>query len=160
MRAPAPQSPIPSDGVTVPTGHGDARILGIADLMVLEQELSRYELGEIAHIENVLRSETRSRTFKTSTTTEQTEITETETTEEKERDLSSTERFELQSESQQIINTNASKEAGLTIHASYGPSVDATSNFSFSSVSCRRAPRPASPARSPRRRRTGCRPAP
>ncbi|HZM76373.1 MAG TPA: hypothetical protein VFC19_11630 [Candidatus Limnocylindrales bacterium] len=134
---PGPQTTVPGDGVTVPEGHGDARILGIADLMVLEQELLRYELGEIAHIENVLKSETRSRTFKTSTTTEQTDITETETTEEKTQDLSSTERFELQTESQSIINTTASKEAGLTIHASYGPSVDATSNFNFSSSSSR-----------------------
>ncbi|WP_117208886.1 hypothetical protein [Allorhizocola rhizosphaerae] len=134
---PAPEVGIPADAATVPTGHGDARILGIADLMVLEQELLRYELGEIAHIENVLKSETRTRTFKTSTTTEQTEVTETEVTEEKERDLSSTERFELQTESQSVISSTANKEAGLTIHASYGPSVDATSNFNFSSGSSR-----------------------
>src|SRR5262249_17360697 len=42
----------PDHSVTMPTGHGEARILGIVDLMVLEQELLRYQLGEIAHIEN------------------------------------------------------------------------------------------------------------
>lgn len=31
----------PEDSVTVPTGHGDARILGIADLLVVEQGLLR-----------------------------------------------------------------------------------------------------------------------
>ncbi|HEX4960879.1 MAG TPA: hypothetical protein VF173_08575 [Thermoanaerobaculia bacterium] len=130
---PAPATSLPEDSVTVPTGHGDARILGIADLMVVEQDLLRYQLGEIAHIENVLRSEVRSREFKVKDTTEQTLTTETETTGDKEKDLSSTERFELQTESQTVISENASKEAGLTIHASYGPSVDATANFNASS---------------------------
>jgi hypothetical protein len=137
-RSPGPCPPVvdtttPDDIVTVPTGHGDARILGIADLMVLEEQLLRYQLGEIAHIENVLRSEVRSRRFRTRDTTEQTVTTETEITTEKEQDLTSAERFELQTESQTIINQNASKEAGLTIHASYGPSVDATANYNTSS---------------------------
>jgi hypothetical protein len=141
-RTPGPCPPaagvgLPGGGVTVPSGHGDAKILGIADLNLVEQTLLRYELGEVAHIENVLASETRSRTFHTSTTTEQTTTTETETTQEKEQDLSSTERFELQTESQTVINDNASRSLGLTIHASYGPSVDATSNFNFSSGSSR-----------------------
>lgn len=135
--APALPAPMPVDSVTVPTGHGDAKVLGIADLMIVEQDLLRYELGEVAHIENVLKTETRSRTFKTSSTTEQTLTTETETTEEKSQDLASAERFELQTESQSIINDTASKSAGLTIHASYGPSVDATSNFNYSSSNSR-----------------------
>jgi hypothetical protein len=134
---PAPATGIPVDAVTVPTGHGDAKVLGIADLMVVEQDLLRYQLGEVGHIENVLKSETRNRTFKTSSTTEQTVTTETETSEEKSQDLSSAERFELQTESQAVINDTASKSGGLTIHASYGPSVDATSNFNFASSSSR-----------------------
>jgi hypothetical protein len=133
---PAPPSGgAPDESVTVPTGHGDAKVLGIADLMVLEQELLRYELGEIAHIENVLKSETRSRTFKTSNTIEQTDTTEVETTEEKEQDLSSAERFELHTETQSVIDDSASKQMGLTVHASYGPSVDATANYNSSSSS-------------------------
>jgi hypothetical protein len=123
--------------VTVPTGHGDARILGIADLMIVEQKLARYELGEIAHIENVLEKETRERRFRTSTTTEESALIETETTDEKEKDLSSTERFELQSETQNVINENASLEAGLTVNASYGPSVDATATLNAASSSAR-----------------------
>jgi hypothetical protein len=130
---PAPSGTPPDDGVTVPTGHGDARILGIADLLLVEQELLRYQLGEIAHIENVLRSEVRSRRFRTTDTMQQTVTATTEVTEEKEQDLSSTQRFELQTESQTVISQSASKDAGLTIHASYGPSVDATANFNMAS---------------------------
>jgi hypothetical protein len=130
---PTPIGELPESTVTVPAGHGDARILGIADLLVLEQELLRYQLGEIAHIENVLKSETRSRRFRTTDTTQQTQTTTTEVVEEKEQDLASTQRFELQTESQTVINQNASKETGLTIHASYGPSVDATANYNTTS---------------------------
>jgi hypothetical protein len=137
-RSPGPCAPvvdtaIPDDGVTVPTGQGDARVLGIADLMVLEQNLARYQLGDISHIENVLRSEVRSRKFTTKDSTQVTQLTETETTEDKEQDLSTDERFQLQTESQTVITQTASKDAGLTIHASYGPSVDATANYNASS---------------------------
>jgi hypothetical protein len=134
---PPAAEPPPDPTVTVPTGHGDARIMGIGDLMVVEQQLLRYQLGEIAHIENVLRSESRNRTFKTSHSVEQSLTTETETTETKEQDLSSTERFELNTESQTVINDTSSKNIGLTIHASYGPAVDATSTFNASSTSSR-----------------------
>lgn len=129
--------PVPSanetDEVTVPPSntHGEARVLGVADLLIVEQELLRYELGEIAYIENVLKSEIRERQFRTTTTNEQSTLTETEVTEEKTKDLSSTERFELQTESEKVINENTSTEAGLTVNASYGPSVDATSNFNY-----------------------------
>lgn len=121
-------------GVTVPAGHGEARILGMADLMIVEQTLARYELSEIAHIENVLRSERRERRFRTATRTEETISTESETSEEKEKDLASTERFEMQTETQKVINENASKEAGVTIHASYGPTVDATAKLGTTST--------------------------
>jgi hypothetical protein len=130
--------PAPSGGmddqVTVPPANvqnSDARVLGIADLMIVEQELLRYDLGEIAHIENVLKSEIRDRHFTTKTTIEQSTLTETETIEEKTKDLSSTDRFELQTESEKVINENTSTEAGITINASYGPSVSATANFNY-----------------------------
>src|SRR5690606_35161920 len=116
---------------SVPTSRGEARILGIADLMMVEQQLLRYELGEVAHLENVLKSERRARTFRTSTTTEQSELIETEATEEKQRDLSTADRFNLQTETQNVIGENASMEAGLTINASYGPSIDASSTFNY-----------------------------
>jgi hypothetical protein len=97
----------------------------------VEQDLLRYDPGEISHIENVLKSEVRDRHFTTKTTTEQSTLTETETAEEKTKDLSSTDRFELQTESEKVINESTSTEAGITINASYGPSVDATANFNY-----------------------------
>jgi hypothetical protein len=136
---PCPPRPAttPDAGITVPSGSGEARVLGMADLMVLEQSLLRYELGEIAHIENVLLNERRSRKFRTATTTERTELVETETIETKEHDLSSTERFELQTESQTVVNQQASSEMGITVSASYGPSVEVTANYNVASTTSR-----------------------
>lgn len=139
-RHPGPCPPTQTDGeggtgpITVPTRHGEAHVLGIADLMLVEQELARYELGEIAHIENVLRSEKRERRFKTTTTTDTTTTTETEQTTDKEQDLSSTERFDLQRQSQNVINDSASKQAGLTLSGSYGPTVSGTATFNTTST--------------------------
>ena len=131
----AEPAPLPDeDTPTVPLGRGKARVLGIADLLRVEQELDRYELGEIAHIENVLKSETRERRFKTSTTTEESLMVEKEHQEETERDLSTAERFELQRQSQNVINESASFDAGLTINASYGPSVDATATTNYAAT--------------------------
>ncbi|HEY6219787.1 MAG TPA: hypothetical protein VIV65_06995, partial [Gemmatimonadaceae bacterium] len=124
-----------SGPATVPSAHGNAKILRIAYLMIVEQKLDRYELGEIAHVENVLRGETRERSNRVATTTEETVTRETEDTEETEKDLSTAERFELQSESQQVISENATKQAGLTITASYGPTVEATATASLNATS-------------------------
>jgi hypothetical protein len=138
LGTPGACSPAPSGGmddqVTVPptnVQNSNARVLGIADLMIVEQDLLRYDPGEISHIENVLKSEVRDRHFTTKTTTEQSTLIETETAEEKTKDLSSTDRFELQTESEKVINESTSTEAGITINASYGPSVDATANFNY-----------------------------
>ena len=74
--------------------------------MVVEQELSHYEYGEIAHIENVLKGEIRECKHRTSRTREEAVLTETEETSEKTEDLTTTERYELGTESQHVINEN------------------------------------------------------
>lgn len=117
----------------VTSGKHEVRVMGIADLMLVEQELARYELGEISHIENVLKSELRDRKHTVTQTTEETITTETEQVEVKEKDLSSVERFELQTESQKVINESTSIDAGVTVTASYGP-VSSTANFNYANT--------------------------
>lgn len=145
LAPPGPCPPAPaatlSDEVTVPlwTTHGAARALGFADLMLVEQDLLRYELGEIAHVENVLVGEKRDREFRTATTTEMSTTTESERTEENTKDLATTERFELQIESEKAINESTNTQAGVTVSASYGPSVDVTANFNYASNTAKQA---------------------
>ena len=122
--------------VTVPDGHGEAEIVGFADLMIVEQKLSRYELGEIAHVENVLKKELRERELRTTRTKEESTLVEIEETEEQKKDLATTDRFELQDETQKVISDTTSLEAGLTVNSSWGPTeVTATGNYATTSAS-------------------------
>lgn len=82
-----------------------------------------------------MRKERRERRFRTSTTTQTSTTTETEQTSDKEQDLSSTERFELQRQVQNVVDESASKQAGLTISGSYGPTVSATATANYTSNS-------------------------
>lgn len=111
----------------VPETKGNAHVLGIMDLLLVEQKLLHYEKGEIAHIENVLMGEIRERKHRRTLTREESTFTETETTEEKEKDLTSTERYELQTESQNVIEESLSFEAGATTNV-YGVRWDVSAN--------------------------------
>jgi hypothetical protein len=110
--------------------------LGVGDLLVVRQDVRRYEPGELAHVENVLKSETKKRRHSRLRETEDTVVTEVERTEESEKDLQTTERFELQKESQKTIESQMSLDAGLAVTASYGPvSVTAHADFALSQSS-------------------------
>lgn len=113
---------------------GTVKPLGMGDLLVVKETLLKYDLGEIAHIENVLESEAKERVHRRLERTEETFTTSTESSEETERDLQTTDRYELQRESQKTIESNASFEAGASISAKYGPvQIAADASFSTSS---------------------------
>lgn len=109
------------------------RAPGIAELKVVRQKLLRYEMGEIAHIENVLKGEFKERVHRRKNSTETTVLTETERTQETEQDLQTTQRFELQREASQTIHEDSALDTGLTVTASYGPTVSATASLSYAS---------------------------
>ncbi|MEN3369274.1 MAG: hypothetical protein V7609_1417 [Verrucomicrobiota bacterium] len=97
------------------------RPLGIGDLLVVKQKLLRYVAGEVAHIENILESETKKRTHSRLRETEETIVTEIEELEETQKDLQTTERFELHKEAQKTIESSTKFEAGISLTAGYGP---------------------------------------
>lgn len=107
--------------------------LGIGDLLVVEQELVKYVAGEVAHIENIMGSEHKKRVHSRLTESEEIIVEESEIEEESERDLQTTERFELQKESQQTIESDMKVHAGASVTASYGVvTASVTGDFSFS----------------------------
>jgi hypothetical protein len=108
----------------LPTTHGTIEPVGVADLLIVKQQLKRYDAVDIAHIENVLKGESKKRIHRRTDTTEQTLLNETETTTTEEHDLESTERFEINKEADSVIKTDASLQAGVTISGKYGPVVD------------------------------------
>jgi hypothetical protein len=110
--------------------------LGIGDLKVVKQELRSYELGEVAHIENVLRGEYKERKFRVLDRTEETLTVSEETQEETTRDTQTTERFELKKESENTIQEQMSVQAGVTVSGSYGMvTFGAHGDFAYSTSS-------------------------
>jgi hypothetical protein len=110
--------------------------IGIGDLLVVRQGPARYEMAEIAHIENVMASEKRERIHDEKRLTEQTIAFETETVREEEQDLQREQRDELQKESQKTISRDMGFEASVGVTASYGfVNADVQAAFSYASSS-------------------------
>jgi len=97
------------------------RPVGILDLMITNQELLGYEKGEIAHIENVLKGELKERSHRRLNKVEETIDIETESEQEAERELESTNRYELQQESSNVINQETQTDIGISATGGWGP---------------------------------------
>jgi hypothetical protein len=116
--------PITDPRDTLPTSHGDLHPVGVGDLLLVREHVKAYEGGEVAHIENVLRTEKLARDTRRLERTEQTVTVETEQQKEEERDTQSTDRFSLKRETENTIKTDAQVKAGLTVDAKYGLTVE------------------------------------
>lgn len=125
-------------GAPVAAPANPIRPAGIGDLLVVRQQIKRYEGGEVAHIENILKGEHKKRVHRRLDRQEETIMVETETTTTDEQELATTERFELQREVASTIEADASAKLGATVSGSYGPtvefSVSAELESSFSST--------------------------
>ncbi len=120
--APAPAiAPFPPP---MPAIHGFIKPVGMADLLVVKYQLLRYERGEVAYIENILKGETSERSVRRLETTEETTVVETENTKEEERDLQSTERFELKNETENTVTAEGNLKSGNAFSPSYGPMLE------------------------------------
>lgn len=97
-----------------------ARRPGFSDLYIVRDEWARYEAGEVAHVENVMASETRERSHTRITETEEIVTTEQERATLDERDSQSTDRFDLQQETSRDSSLNVGAEFGLDVSAQYG----------------------------------------
>jgi hypothetical protein len=111
---------------------GEVRLVGVGDLLIVNEYLLGYTEGEIAAVENVMSTETKERTFRKLDRTTTTTFTSTETTETTERDLQSTQRYEMQTETAETISNEVAIDTGVNVSASYGPfvQVDASADFS------------------------------
>jgi len=108
----------------VGTGDGDEKCkitsLGIADLRIIEQELLCYEPGEVAHIENILEGEYKNRTTRRLSRREETTTTETIRETESEKDVQTTDRFEMHQETASVAQNDQQFHVGVQVSASYG----------------------------------------
>lgn len=109
--------------------------VGVADLLVVKQQLKRHELGEVSTIENVLRGESRRRADKRTLTRDQTTIDETESTTETTNELTTADRFELKQESEETFKEELSVKAGVSVSAKYGVvQIDAKTDVAYSNA--------------------------
>ncbi|WP_448624796.1 hypothetical protein [Geodermatophilus sp. URMC 64] len=136
-----------ADGVPDPTGGfpigygalrlpvaGMVRPPGIGELLSVRREHDEYVLGTITYIENVLSGETRERTHRRLDRTEEQTFFETERTVVDERDLQSTERFSLETETRNEVNAQVQLQVGAQVSGSYG-TVQASASFGYTSSS-------------------------
>jgi hypothetical protein len=93
--------------------------IGVGDLKVVKQWLVGYKAGEIAHIDNVLLGETKTRTHRHLEKTEEVFSYSSEQQEETQRDTQTADRFELKRESENVMKNDINVNAGLSVNASY-----------------------------------------
>ncbi|WTW92503.1 hypothetical protein OG216_03540 [Streptomycetaceae bacterium NBC_01309] len=118
-------------GAPMPVGHGNIKPVGIGDLLLVKQHVLRYEGGELAHVENVLKSERMSRDTRRLERTETSILTENETTKEEERDTQTTDRFSLKRETSETLKRETEFKAGISVEAKYGPFIEVKANADF-----------------------------
>ncbi len=130
--------PVPSPGggnprVAINPNSRAAKLTpaGVADLLVIKQHIKRYEPGEVSHIENVLKGESKKRVTRSARTTDQTLTTQQETTSTEERDLQTTERFELKQEMSSTVKDDFSLKTGVAMSVSYGGMLEIKTNLDF-----------------------------
>ena len=124
-----------ADGVArfrVPLSVGETKPPTVGDLILVEQELRRYELGELADIESIMRGERRERTTRNLARTSHTTTTETVSEEESSSSLKTDERFQLSSQAQHTASEDFGVQAGVNVSGKFGPvQVSASVNASY-----------------------------
>lgn len=119
--------------VLMPASTGSPAALitsvGVADLLVVKQHILRYEETEIAHIENVMATESRSRTHRFLERFEETVTLERELTDTREYELETSERFELNKEASKTIKEDQKYGFDLSVSGKYGPTFEFRSGF-------------------------------
>ena len=113
----------------IPKGFGFKQ-LGIADYKKVVSKVCCYDAGEVAHIENVMASEFRSKTTEKKRVEENTLTMENATESEKLSDTVSTQRFEMQNEIANMIQEQTQMGAFANVQGNYGTtSFDAGGNY-------------------------------
>lgn len=116
----------------VPLSVGEMKPPAVGDLLIVEQQLRRYELGELAEIQTIMRGERRERTVRKLNRTSQTTTTESSFEQEESSSLKTDERFQLSSQAQQSAEQSFSVQAGVNVSGKFGPvQVSASVNASF-----------------------------
>ncbi len=116
-----------------PNTHSQVMPAGIADLLVVREHVLRYEPGEIAYVENVAKKELLKRVTNRKETSESSTLTTTTLATQTEHDLQTSNRFDLQRQSQSVVNQSVASVPGVGSSEAYGPLVDSSGSTQQSS---------------------------
>ena len=106
-----------------PSSHGTVQPAGVADLLVVREHVLRYEPGEVAYVENVAAGEDFQRSTKRTNTTQTTITTEQSTSSTQERDTQATSRFDLNRQTNSVLQADYAQIPGAPSSETYGPLV-------------------------------------
>jgi hypothetical protein len=101
--------------------YATSRRPAFADLYLVRQDWVRYEAGEIAHIENVVKGEHKEREHRRKTETEVTSFTQQELNTFDERDTQTTSRFDLSTETSREMELALHLDGAVDVKALAGP---------------------------------------
>ncbi|MDH6221474.1 hypothetical protein [Streptomyces pseudovenezuelae] len=112
------------------------RPIGIGDLKVVRQWLVAYRPGEISHIHNILKGETKTREHKRTEHAEDTFSFSATDSQENTRDVQSTQRFEVKNEAEAVVKSTLGVTANATVTYTSTPVVASlTAGFSYNRAS-------------------------
>ncbi|NBV14703.1 MAG: hypothetical protein EBS07_11650, partial [Sphingobacteriia bacterium] len=124
----APINPCaPFVGGTIPKNSGLFNAVGVGDLLIVKHRLKKYEIGEVAHIENIMARESKGRENRKLNRVEDTTIQETERYSETDSETRTTERLSMERESSLVLEqmdqnqTGSDSGFGVSLTAGYGP---------------------------------------
>jgi hypothetical protein len=118
----------------VPLTTGAVKPPVVGDLLLVEQELRGYELGEMAAIESIMPGERRERTIRSLARSTSTTTTETSSEQDQSSSVTTDERFQLSSQAQQTAAQSVGVQAGVSVTGKFGPVQVGTSvNASYNS---------------------------
>jgi hypothetical protein len=122
----------PAGRFRVPLSVGAIKPPVVGDLLLVQQTLRRYELGELGRLESIMRGERRELTLRNLARSSQTTTTESLLEQEQSSSVKTDERFRLATEAQQSAEQSLGVQAGISVSGKFGPvQVAASVNASF-----------------------------
>lgn len=109
----------------------------MGDLKVVKQWLTGYKVGEISHIHNIMKGETKVRDHRYLEKTEDTFSTSSESSQSSQSESQSTDKFELKRETENVIKSDINVGANANMTYKYGDIFTAAlgANFSYAQSS-------------------------
>ncbi|MEL6533971.1 MAG: hypothetical protein AAFQ98_01100 [Bacteroidota bacterium] len=128
-----PASARPFDAGIAPLHRPYTVVLG--DLLVVKQQLIRYQGADIAHIENILKGEKKEKEHVYKQEKEELFFEEAETSEATEDEIASTQRHELSEETKKTAQEAASFKGSLGLKGDLGPFVEFNASAEYATSS-------------------------